>query len=463
MYFKQFVGKGYGKYWRGIIFDREYKNLGDLVAKAERWFPQFKDGAKFRQSKGDYRWTWPTGEELLFRAIKKESDYNNYHGHEYPFIGWNELTKYPTSKLYDLMLSCNRTSFVPSEHSPDLVNPLPEIPLRIFSTTNPYGPGHNWVKLRFIDVAGAGKILKLKREVFDPRTQQKIIVEKSQVRIFGSYLENRFLPALYIAGLFDEKDEARRKAWTLGDWDIVAGGALDDVWQRSLHVLARFKIPAYWRVKRAFDWGSSHPYAVIWYCECNGEELRDDRNKPVLIKGKPFCPPKGTLIIFAEWYGTKEIGTNEGTKLSAREIALGIKVREVALRDASWIYNKPSPGPADNQIRNVNDSETDSIAKIMEKNGVYWEDSDKAPGSRKVGLQLLRDRLDAAKKGVGPGLYVMDNCTAWLSTVPSLPRDTDDLDDVDTEAEDHLYDATRYAALDSSGRSAKPLKSSFPT
>src|SRR6476620_8623068 len=47
MYFKQFVGKGYGKYWRGVIFDREYKNLDDLVAKSKRCFERFGDGAKF--------------------------------------------------------------------------------------------------------------------------------------------------------------------------------------------------------------------------------------------------------------------------------------------------------------------------------------------------------------------------------------------------------------------------------
>ena len=98
MRFARKVGLGYGAAWRGIIFDREYKNLDDLVAKSKKWYPRiFKGHCRFLESKGDYKWVWDTGEELLFRVIKKKSDYDNYHGHEYPFIGWNELTKYPNS------------------------------------------------------------------------------------------------------------------------------------------------------------------------------------------------------------------------------------------------------------------------------------------------------------------------------------------------------------------------------
>jgi hypothetical protein len=37
----------------------------------------------------------------------------------------------------------------------------------------------------------------------------------------------------------------------------------------------------------------------------------------------------------------------------------------------------------------------------------------------------------------GPALYVTDRCTQFIRTVPSLPRDSKDLDDVDTNAEDH--------------------------
>lgn len=460
MFFRKHVGMGYGSFWRGVIFDREYKNLDDLVLKSKRWFNAFNDGAKFHESKADYKWTWPTGEELLFRSFKKDSDYWNYHGQEFPFIGWNELCKYPTSVGYDSMMSCNRSSFTPDKDSPIDEKGrrilIPEIPLRVFSTTNPYGAGHSWVKRRFIDPGPYGQVQRRVVRVFNPRTQEDMDVTKSQVCIFGSYRENIYLSPEYVAELEMITDENKRKAWLEGDWDIVAGGALDDVWKKTVHILPRFRIPKGWIVDRSLDWGSSHPFSVGWWAEANGEEA-------TLDDGRTFCPPPGTLIQLAEWYGTREIGTNKGVKMSAPALADGIREREVQLMTQGWVPEQPWPGPADNQIRDVRESDVDTIEKKMSDKGIRWQESDKSPGSRKNGLQLIRDRLEAAIKREGPALYFMENCRASISTLPTLPRDEDKLDDVDTTSEDHPYDMTRYRVLKGSNRYASAIKVHFPT
>lgn len=459
MAFRKNVGRGYGRAWRGIIFDREYKNLDDLVSKSKKWFPQFNDGAQFKESPKDYKWVWPTGEELLFRVGYKEKDYDDYHGHEYPFIGFNELTKQPSRKFYDLIHSCNRSSFLPLEHSPDLRNPLPEIPLIFFSTTNPHGAGHNWVKAEFIDKAEPGRLIRAVREIFNPRTKQLEKVTRTLTHIFGSYKENRYLAPEYVAMLDSQSDPNRRKAWLTGDWDIVAGGAFDDVWDRSIHVLPRFKVPAGWRVDRSFDWGSSHPFSVGWWAEADGEEVSiklPDGSK------RSFCPPAGSLIRIAEWYGCASIGTNEGLKLGAKAIAEGIKKREAELLAGGWIMGSPRPGPADNEIRSVKNNDSETIEKQMSDLGVRWTPSDKSAGSRKNGLELTRERLKAAKDGEGQALYFMDNCRAGISTLPVLPRNPDIPDDVDTEAEDHVYDEVRYRVLAGKNRIATHIPVSFP-
>jgi hypothetical protein len=471
MAFRKNVGQGYGAYWRGIILDRQYKNLDDLVAKSKKWFYQFGDGAQFLSAGKDYKWVWPTGEELLFRALEHEDDYWNYHGQEFPFIGWNELTKFPTRKLYDAMMSCNRSSFLPKEHTPKDEKgqyktpngkPLPEIPLVVFSTTNPYGAGHNWVKADFIDVAEPGEVVRKVTNVFNPRTQKREDVTKTQVRIFGSYKENRFLAPEYIAELENVPDPNKRKAWLWGDWDIVAGGALDDVWDPLVHILPRFAIPESWRIDRSFDWGSTQPFSVGWWAEADGTEVE-------LPDGRLFCPPRGSLIQISEWYGTLKIGSNEGLKMGAADVAKGIKERESKLVDVGWVPSQPSPGPADNAIRNVVEKESESIETKMAKNGVRWTDSDKKPGSRKNGLELIRDRLLSAKKHAkgeedpGPGLYFMMNCRASISTLPVLPRDSKDMDDVDTDAEDHPYDMTRYRVLAGGRRFATNIPVKHPT
>jgi hypothetical protein len=459
MAFRKLVGIGYGAFWRGVIFDREYKNLDDLIAKSQKWFPQFNDGARFLASKSDYRWVWSTGEELLFRQFKRGSDYWKFHGQEFPFIGWNELTKHPTPEPYDGMMSCNRSSFLPAEHSPrnqvtgEVERLLPEIPLTVFSTTNPHGPGHNWVRSRFIDTAEPGVVVRTTVEVFNPRTQKREPVTRSQVRIFGSYKENRYLAPEYIASLETIKNPNKRKAWLWGDWDIVSGGALDDLWGTHL-IKPRFKVPAMWRVNRSMDWGSSHPFSVGWWAQANGEEAR-------LPDGSTFCPPAGSLIRIAEWYGTEDPGTNIGIKMSATAVADGIAHRDRELLQQQWIATSVRPGPADNSIGNVDDVGDDSIRTKMADSGVEWTDSDKSPGSRKIGLQLVRDRLEASKTGEGPGLFFMDNCRAAISTLPTLPRDENDPDDVDTEAEDHVYDEVRYRVLAGGTRFAETIKLSF--
>lgn len=458
MYFRKFVGKGYGKFWRGVIFDREYKNLDDLIAKSQRWFPEFKDGARFLSSRGDYKWVWPTGEELLFRQVKRQSDYWNYHGQEFPFIGWNELSKFPTSDLFDSLMSCNRSSYRPPPDSD-----IPEIPLVIFSTTNPYGAGHNWVKRKFIDVGKPGEVIEKQFDVFNPRTQQREMVTKTQVRIFGSYKENIYLAPEYIAELEKIRDKNKRKAWLWGDWDVVAGGAFDDVWDSDKCILPRFKVPYSWNVNRSFDWGSTHPFSVGWWAEANGEYATIDYPPSLEHPGGrkvQFCPPKGTLIRIAEWYGTEEVGTNRGLKMSAGDIAKGIIQREKDLRMGRWIVGEVEPGPADSQIYQVKESDVETIGKKMEDLGIFWTAADKSPGSRINGLQLVRDCFENTLRKEGAGLYFTDNCLAAIATVPVLPRDEDKLDDVDTDAEDHIYDDIRYRVLEGSNRYATviPLK-----
>ena len=446
MNFRKRVGVGYGRFWRGVIFDREYKNLDDLVSKSKRWFFAFEDGARWLSSAKDYKWVWPTGEELLFRVVKDVDDYWDFHGQEFPFIGWNELTKYPDDKCYEMMKSCNRSSFTPEKDGLD----VPPIPLCIFSTTNPHGPGHNWVKRYFIDGAPYGKLQRHTCKIFDPKTKSEVEVTKSKVAIFGSYKENIYLPKEYIAGLNSITDENLRKAWLEGSWDVTAGGALDDLWRRDTHILPAFPIPANWRVDRSLDWGSSHPFAVGWWAESNGEEV------DVPGRGK-VCFPRGTLILFAEWYGSQQIGTNEGLKISAKDIAKGIIEREKRFLADGWIKTIPQPGPADNQIGDCREIDVDSIEQKMANEGVRWTKSDKSAGSRKIGLQLIRERLECSLRGEGPGIYFFINCQAAIQTIPCLPRDTNDPDDIDTSAEDHMYDAVRYRVLKGNNRQATSI------
>ena len=417
MDFAQHCGKGFGGNWRGVLFRQTYPQLADVVAKSKRWFYQIYPGIRFNAS--DYVWTWPTGEQLLLRHMRVEDDYWNYHGHEYPWIGFEEITNWPSPACYESMHSCSRSAFE-------------GMPRKFRATCNPYGVGHNWVKARFIDPAPAGVVIKGTNNL-------------NRVRIHGSVYENKILMAAdpdYISKLESITDENKRKAWLEGSWDIVAGGMFDDVWRESVHAIRPFEIPATWRIDRSFDWGSSRPFSVGWWAESDGTNLPD---------GKSY--PRGTLFRIAEWYGWNG-KPNEGCRMLASEIAHGILKKEKEMK----LVGRVRSGPADSAIFDTQNGVC--IADDMARIGVRWERADKGPGSRKNGFEHLRkimkSSLDCPMED--PGFFVFDTCRNFIRTVPTLPRSEKDPDDVDTDAEDHIVDETRYR---SNTRSRKAEISEF--
>lgn len=459
-FIRKHIGIGYGKFFKAVIIDRHYKDLADIISQSKKFYGAYEDGAVFMSGTSDCKWKWPTGEEVLIRHAEGVSDYEQFHGHEICIIAFNELNKWATLDLYDKMQSTNRSSFLPEKDTPRLPNgdyatpdkkPLPPMPLCFFSTTNPSGVGHNAIKRRFINPAPYGKIIKKDVQIFNPQTQEDEIFTTTQVTIFASYRENPYLPAKYVADLNNISDPNLRAAWLNGRWDVTSGGALDDLFRLEHHRIPVFNIPAEWYVDRAYDWGSSHPFSVGWFAEANGEEV-------MLPNGDIFCPNKGSIIQIKEYYGTEEIGTNKGLKLSSRDQALGIIDIEEEMLATGFIQSRPEAGPADNQINQKPQSDVETIKKKMEDLGVYWTDSDKSAGSRVNGLQLIRDRLESVIKKEGSGLYFMENCKASLELIPSLPRDEKKVNDVDTSAEDHCYDMVRYRVLSSQNRLATNIE-----
>lgn len=425
MDFAKDCGKGFGKAWRGVLFRREYKDLDDVVKKIEEWFPKMFPGFQFNKSKSEYAAIWPTGEKLLLRHLDSEEDYDNYHGHEYPWIGFEELTQWENDKAYRKMFSCCRSG-------------VPGINCRVRATTNPYGVGHNWVKKRFGLPHKRGKVIRIPGEM--PR-----------VAIHGSIWENFLL--LHVQPEYPNiirqaaSNPAEEKAWLEGSWNVTAGGMFDDIWDPAIHIVPNFKlsdIPRGWTISRAYDHGQSSPFAVGWWLESNGE--------PIEIDGKPYGEVRGDLFLWMEWYGCKidkDTGDEVGLRMSAKKIAIGI----LDLEDDEGITGRVIPGPADNQIFNNDaDKQNRSLADDMEDvrggNGVIWERSDKSPGSRKRGYEKIRDRLEGAKAQAGfreePGIFVCERCEFWIEHIPPAPRDKKDPDELPDGWPDHDLDMTRY-------------------
>jgi hypothetical protein len=412
----QHVGQGYGVAWRGILFRHNYPALADVVEKSLEWIPRAFPTARFTSSgPTGYTWRFADGESLLFRYIADPKDYQNYHGHEYPWIGWNELTNWSDPRCYNLMKSCCRSSH-------------PGVPRKYRADTNPHGPGHHWVKARFIDPAPRGHVMT------DERGNER-------VAIHGHWSENRILIQAdphYVDRLAESTDDDpdRRAAWLDGSWDVSAGAFFGGVWSRAAHVLTPFPIPAGWRLDRSFDWGGSKPFSVGWWAESDGSPA-------TMSDGTQRTFTRGTLFRVAEWYGCVSGKPNVGLALGTPEIARGILERQQNFFPGRTV----EPGPADSNIFDVVDGHC--MATKYEQAGVRWNEANKGPGSRKNGWELMRDRFRASKKRPQeePGLFVFETCRDFIRTVPMLPRDEKKPDDIDTNAEDHIADEARYRIL----------------
>ena len=399
------VGKGYGRRWAGLIFRRKFKDLKDIVSRSKEWFYQTFPGARFLDSASSYYWRFPGGETLAFRQAQNEDDYWDYHGGEYPFLGFEELTTWPNLAFYDSMKSVCRSTDA-------------TMPRMIRSTSNPWGVGHSVVKARFVDPAPAMHVIN------DQHGQR--------VRIQGFWWENPYLrendPG-YIKMLEALTDENKRKAWHEGDWDIVAGGMFSDVWDARAHVIEPFVIPHGWRIDRALDWGSSAPFSVGWWAESDGTDY-------FTPDGVARSTVRGDLFRIGEWYGWNG-EANQGQRLTADKVAEG-----VLERDQQW-QGRVRPGPADTSIYDVING--DSIGDAMAARGCHWTRASKGAGSRKAGWERSRTMLENVTEQNGlPGLRIFNTCRNFIRTVPILPRDAKDMDDADTEAEDHIADEMRY-------------------
>ncbi len=84
----------------------------------------------------------------------------------------------------------------------------------------------------------------------------------------------------------------------------------------------------------------------------------------------------------------------------------------------------------------------------MARAGVRWRAAD----NTRVGALGALSGWDQVRARIAgqdgrPMLFVFETCRDFIRTVPCLQHDPDRPEDLDTDAEDHVADETRYACL----------------
>jgi len=371
----------YKQHWVGMLFRRTYPELEEVIRQSFEFYPQ--TGASYNAN--EKVWKWPNGAKLYLRFMGHPRDAANYQGFQATWIGWDELGNFATDEGFTQMIACLRSPHdVPHK--------------RIRCTANPGGVGHGWVKARY-GIAENPQGYKLLEQ--DTGLHRMFIPS----RVTDNQILMKADPT-YVQRLHEIGSPEMVRAWLHGDWDVVAGAYFPEFSQE--HVIDAIDpddIPNHWKIYRAYDHGTYHPFAVLWYTYA-GEDWRG-------IK-------KGSIVILREWYGGND--KDEGLKMSLVDIRDGITERE------STIKRRIEPGPADNQIFENHGGQ--SIADALAIAGVYFSRSDK---SRIPGWNQIRMRLREKS------LLFTRNCKHLLRTFPMLQHDDRRPEDVDTQGADHCF------------------------
>lgn len=395
-------------HYSGLLLRKTFPQLRDLIEKTYSYYKRAYKKAQY--NKTEHTWRFPSGARIIFGSLQHENDKYNYQGVPFDFIGFDELTQFTSDEYKYLFSRCRPTG--------------PGTICYMRSTANPGGIGHAWVKERFITAAPPMTTIWSEQTYVD-QEGKKHTGKRSRVFVPSSVFDNKILLendpdyVLNLAAL----PEAERNALLYGNWDSFSGQVFME-WRNDpehyndrvhTHVINPFDIPPYWNIWCAMDWGYTRPYSIHWYA------VDEDRR----------------LYCIRELYGcTGE--PNVGVMQEPTEVARMIKEIE-----------NDDPNLKGRKIQRVGDPAiwgtqgTESIGALMERERVYFEKGDHA---RIDGKMQVHHRLAFDDNGI-PMLYVFKTCKHLIRTLPSLIYSEKNVEDVDTDGEDHAYDELRYVCM----------------
>lgn len=378
----------------GLMVRRSRTELHDTVERSRSVFAGL---GTFNET--EKLWRFGNGARLRFAYLENDADAEGYQGHAYTRVYVEEAGNFPSPAPIMKLMATLRSST--------------GVPVGFRATGNPGGPGHQWVRARYIDPAPLGY-----QVIRDPESGLERVYIPARVSDNAALMQND--PG-YVSRLKASGSHELVRAWLEGDWSVVTGAYFSE-FSATRHVVAPHAIPKHWVRLRAADWGSARPFAVLWCAVSDGEM---------------DAYPRGALVVYREWYGMQPNQPNVGLKLTAEQVADGILEREAEGEKLDMSVIDPAA---------FNEDGGPSIAERMAKRGVFFQRADNARIGKlgaMGGWDLVRQRLVGEDER--PMLYLFATCAHLIRTLPALQHDEKRPEDVDTDGEDHAPDALRYA------------------
>ena len=203
--------------FNALVLRRDTTQLRDLLDKAEALYPQL--GAKPNATTNT--WRFPSGARVWFTHCEHETDVSRFDGHEFHLVCFDELTHFTQKQYRSIRARIRGTD--------------PKLPRSTRATTNPGGPGHEWVFARFgawLDPTHASPAQpgRLRWYIGDREVPYGTPKALSRTFIPAKLADNPHVTAEYEAQLLD-LDPVRRAQLIEGDW--LKKAAPKDLWDRA--------------------------------------------------------------------------------------------------------------------------------------------------------------------------------------------------------------------------------------
>lgn len=363
--------------FRGLVLRENAVDLADWLDRAG-WMLR---GSGAKVAGNTVR--WPTGEKLLCGHLKDPRSVRKWLGREFQRILIEELTQIPNERLYEELLGSCRSS-------------IPGLDARLFATTNPGGPGHAWVKRRFVDMPEGIPFQGKSSDGLD--TGLRLFIQ-SKITDNPHLFNNDPDYVRYL----DTLPPDLRSAWRDGSWDQMCGQYFPE-FRREIHTCRPFEIPPHWKRYRSMDWGFyPDPHFILWFA----------------------VDEKGNEVCYRESKGNRILPADVGEKIKFLSANDGVFSAPMVAGTDAWTHDD---GP--------------STAEKIEKTGVIMQ---QANTDRKNGWMRIHEYLAINETTGKPWIRIFDTCTELIRCLPALIHDDKDPMDVAENSDiDHAPDALRY-------------------
>jgi hypothetical protein len=377
--------------YSSLIIRRNSNDLNEWIEKAKI---QYKGIAEVSGNPAKIH--WPGGGVSHTGHLKDLNAVEKYLGQEHHKILIEELPLIKSELDYIKLLgSCRST--------------IDALPAQCMSNGNPGGPGHKWVKDRFVKPAR-------NKPFFDSKSQSwRIFIPLGYQDNPGALKDPQYI------GYLQSLPPKLRAAWLDGDWDVLTGSFFNEFTDNLEHIKEKpFAIPPHkCNLYGGMDYGDGN--GVNSGATSFGLWHIDERGYPHRL----FTYYKRGL--YADAYAREIVSAIQSFTLT------GGVMPKMVFADPSIFA-----------IKNKENGETFSIAKIFQSYGLNVVP---ANNDRVNGWRVCRDCHSLDIEGRAKSYYFEGYNDEYEDYMPLAEHKESNPNDIEKGGEDHICDEVRYGLV----------------